>query len=94
MNNTKINKMRKFIYTSIEKKDFGQTPKKELIHTSYNSLKYTETVEKLTKAIALADYQVKNSRSVKHFDFWSEQLDFAKEMLEKQHRLREYDLEK
>lgn len=86
--------MRKFIYTSIEKKDFGQTPKKELIYTSYNSSRYNETVEKLTKALNLADNQVKNSRTYKHYEFWSDQLIYVEEMLEKQYRLRKYDLEK
>ena len=80
--------MKKFIYTSIEKKDFGQTPKKELIYTSYSNTRYDETVEKLTKALNLAKEQIRNARTVKAFEFWSNQEDIATELLYKQHRLR------
>ena len=84
--------MNKFIYTSIEKKDFGHTLKKELIQTSYNSLKYDETVEKLTKALNLAKEQIRKVRTVKDFEFWTNQENIAQELLDKQQRLRKYDL--
>ena len=84
--------MKKFIYTSVQKKDFGQTPKKELIYTSYNSSRYNETVEKLTKALNLADAQVRIVRTLKAFEFWSKQQEIVYKLLNKQYRLRIYDL--
>jgi len=84
--------MKKFIYTSVQKKDFGQTPKKELIYTSYNSLRYNETVEKLTKALNLADAQVRIVRTLKAYNFWSKQQEIVYKLLNKQYRLRVYDL--
>jgi hypothetical protein len=86
--------MNKFIYTSIEKKDFGHTLKKELIQTSYNSLKYDETVEKLTKALNLAKEQIRKVRTVKDFEFWTNQENIAQELLDKQQRLKIYLYEK
>jgi len=85
--------MNKFIYTSIEKKDFGHTLKKELIQTSYNSLKYDETVEKLTNALNLAKEQIRNVRNMKDFNFWTKQENVVRELLDKQERLRKYDLD-
>ncbi len=84
--------MKKFIYTSVQKKDFGQTPKKELIYTSYNSSRYNETVKKLTKALNLADAQVRIVRTLKAYEFWSKQQEIVKKLLDKQYRLRVYDL--
>ncbi len=85
-------KMKKFIYTSIEKKDFGQTPKKELICTSYSNTRFDETVEILTKALNLAKERIRTVRTVKEFEFWSKQESKATELLNKQHRLRTHEL--
>lgn len=84
--------MKKFIYTSVQKKDFGQTPKKELIYTSYDSSRYNETVEKLTKALNLAKAQVRVVRTLKAFEFWSKQQEIVVKLLDKQYRLNKYYL--